>query len=230
MRQTFDETTDPSFGAKHLPLLRAEMAKQGLDGLLVPHEDEHQNEYLPEANDRLAWATGFTGSAGVVVVLPDKAALFVDGRYTLQAGTQVDTGVFTIVHSGETSPEKWLGQNLPAGAKLGYDPWLHTVDGAERLARTCTDAGATAVPTEPDPVDAIWTDRPAPPLGAVVLHEFFAALGRWRRCIHRGGRRAGAHAVAAQAQRPAAWRRAATGRCRPAARRWRGRRAGRRAG
>ena len=84
MRQTFDESTDPSFGSKHVPLIRAAMARQGLDGLLVPHEDEHQNEYLPAANDRLAWATGFTGSAGAAVIMKDKAAVFVDGRYTLQ--------------------------------------------------------------------------------------------------------------------------------------------------
>ena len=82
MRQSFDETTDPSFGAKHLPRVRARMAEQGLDGLLVPHEDEHQNEYLPPANDRLAWLTGFTGSAGAGAVLMDRAAVFADGRYT----------------------------------------------------------------------------------------------------------------------------------------------------
>src|SRR6516165_9652530 len=96
MRQTFDETTDPSFGAKHLPRLRQRMAARGLDGFLVPHEDEHQNEYLPEANNRLSWLTGFTGSAGAAVVLADKAAIFVDGRYTLQVRNQVDQGVFEI--------------------------------------------------------------------------------------------------------------------------------------
>src|SRR5713226_1577026 len=96
MRQTFDETTDPSFGAKHAPLIRRAMAQQGLDGFLIPHEDEHQNEYLPAANDRLAWATGFTGSAGAAVLFADKAALFVDGRYTLQAHDQVDPGLFEI--------------------------------------------------------------------------------------------------------------------------------------
>ena len=90
MRQTFDETTDPSFGEKHTPLIRAAMASQGLDGFLIPHEDEHQNEYLPAANDRLAWATGFTGSAGAAVILKDKAAVFVDGRYTVQVREQVD--------------------------------------------------------------------------------------------------------------------------------------------
>src|ERR1700712_421063 len=96
MRQTFQDQADPSFGALHLPLIRDAVARQGLDGLLIPHEDEHQNEYLPDANDRLAWATGFTGSAGAAVVLADKAAVFVDGRYTLQVRDQVDQGVFEI--------------------------------------------------------------------------------------------------------------------------------------
>jgi len=96
MRQTFDETTDPSFGPRHIPLIRQAMERQGLDGFLVPHEDEHQNEYLPAANDRLAWATGFTGSAGAAVILKDKAAVFVDGRYTLQVRDQVDQSLFEI--------------------------------------------------------------------------------------------------------------------------------------
>src|SRR5213596_2345381 len=90
------EATDPSFGPRHVPLIREAMARQGLDGFLVPHEDEHQNEYLPAANDRLAWATGFTGSAGAAVILKDKAAVFVDGRYTLQVRDQVDQGTFEI--------------------------------------------------------------------------------------------------------------------------------------
>src|SRR5271167_4145048 len=96
MRQTFNETTTPAFGREHAPLIRAAMAAQGLDGFLVPHEDEHQNEYLPAANDRLAWATGFTGSAGAAVILRDKAAVFVDGRYTLQVRDQVDGGTFEV--------------------------------------------------------------------------------------------------------------------------------------
>ncbi len=94
MRQTFDDHADPSHGAKHLPLIRAQMKRQDLDGFLIPHEDEHQNEYLPDANERLAWATGFTGSAGAAVVLADRAAVFVDGRYTLQARDQVDPALF----------------------------------------------------------------------------------------------------------------------------------------
>ena len=96
MRQTFDETTDPSFGPRHVPLIRRAMADSGLDGFVVPHEDEHQNEYLPAANDRLAWATGFTGSAGAAVILQDRAAVFVDGRYVLQVRDQVDGGLFSI--------------------------------------------------------------------------------------------------------------------------------------
>src|SRR6202044_744471 len=94
--QTFDETTTPAFGREHAPLIRQAMAAQGLDGFLVPHEDEHQNEYLPAANDRLAWATGFTGSAGAAVILKDKAAIFVDGRYALQVRDQVDTALFEV--------------------------------------------------------------------------------------------------------------------------------------
>src|SRR6202046_5986984 len=96
MRQTFDESTDPSFRRGHAPLIRAAMAAQGLDGFVIPHEDEHQNEYLPAANDRLAWATGFTGSAGAAVLLKDKAAIFVDGRYTLQVRDQGDPAPFEI--------------------------------------------------------------------------------------------------------------------------------------
>jgi Xaa-Pro aminopeptidase len=97
--------------------------------------------------------------------------VFVDGRYTLQAAAQIDPAIFAIVHIVETPPERWLESNLPAGAKLGYDPWLHSADGAERLARACANAAATLSPLEPNPIDAIWTDRPAPPLGAVSLHD-----------------------------------------------------------
>src|SRR6187549_655165 len=108
MRQTFDEQADRTFGAQHLPLIRAEMARQGLDGFLIPHEDEHQNEYLPDANERLAWATGFTGSAGAAVVMTDKAAVFVDGRYTLQVKDQVDTGLFETRDLVEGGVVGWL--------------------------------------------------------------------------------------------------------------------------
>ncbi len=168
--QSFDDPQPAQTGAR-VQALRAELAKRGLSGLILPRADRHQNEYVPPSEERLAWLTGFTGSAGTTVVLADKAALFVDGRYTLAARTQVDTSVFTIVPIADTSPERWLEQNLPSGGKLGYDPWLHTADGAERLGRACATAGATLVPVEPNPIDTIWSDRPAPPLGPVVLHD-----------------------------------------------------------
>src|SRR5262245_9195487 len=169
--QSFDDPAPAQTGPR-VEALRAELSKRGLTGFILPRADRHQNEYVPPSEERLAWLTGFTGSAGTTVVLEDRAALFVDGRYTLQAGMQVDASVFTIVNVGETPPDKWLAKNLTAGAKLGYDPWLHTVDGAEKLARACTDAGATLTPVESNPVDTIWTDRPAPPTGAVTLHDF----------------------------------------------------------
>jgi Xaa-Pro aminopeptidase len=168
--QSFDDP-ERAPTAPRVEALRAELARRGLDGVVLPRADRHQNEYVPPSEERLAWLTGFTGSAGTAIVLADRAALFVDGRYTLQARDQIDPAVFTIVPLAETSPDAWLEANLPSAAKLGYDPWLHTVDGVERLSKAAGNAGATLSPTEPNPVDAIWTDRPAPPSGAVVLHD-----------------------------------------------------------
>ena len=146
-----------------LTALREQLAANRLDGFVVPLTDEHMSEYVGAYAQRLAWLTGFQGSAGSAVVLPAEAAIFVDGRYTLQAQDQVDQSIFAIVHITDTPPERWLESNLIAGAKLGYDPWLHTIDGVERLARACSNAGATAAPIESNPIDMIWTARPAPP-------------------------------------------------------------------
>jgi Xaa-Pro aminopeptidase len=168
--QSFDDP-QPAETAPRVQALRTELVRRGLAGFILPRADRHQNEYVPPCDERLAWLTGFTGSAGTAVILADRAVLFVDGRYTLQAERQLDAAVFSIVHVGETPPERWLEANLTPGTKLGYDPWLHTVDGAERLARACSNAGATLTPAEPDPVDGIWGDRPAPPFGQVVLHD-----------------------------------------------------------
>jgi Xaa-Pro aminopeptidase len=169
--QFFDDPADGAASRPHLAALRAELARRGLDGFIVPRADRYQNEYVPPSDERLAWISGFTGSAGSAILLADRAALFVDGRYTLQASEQVDTDLFEIVHLAETSLDQWIEKTLREGQKLGFDPWLHTVEGAERLAKACAAAGATLVATEPDPVDAVWSDRPAPPLGAVVLHD-----------------------------------------------------------
>ncbi|MFL6949670.1 MAG: aminopeptidase P family protein [Xanthobacteraceae bacterium] len=169
--QTFDDADERAATAARVERLRAELARRGLTGFIVPRADRHQNEYLPASEERLAWLTGFTGSAGVAIVLPERAVIFVDGRYTLQVRDQTDGDVFEVAHLIETPPETWIETSLSAGAKLGYDPWLHTTDAAEKLAKACAAAGAALVPTEPNPIDAIWTDRPAPPLGPVTLHD-----------------------------------------------------------
>ena len=171
MRQSFDEHTDPSFGSKHLPLIREAMAAQGLDGFLAPHEDEHQNEYLPEANDRLAWATGFTGSAGAAVILKDKAAVFVDGRYTLQVRDQVDQKLFEIRDYVDGGVPLYLEQALKPGETIGYDPRLHSPEALERLKTAAAKAGATLKAVDPNPVDLAWgAQRPAQPQAPVVPH------------------------------------------------------------
>jgi Xaa-Pro aminopeptidase len=171
MRQTFDETTNPSFGPKHAPLIRAAMAAQGLDGFLIPHEDEHQNEYLPPANDRLAWATGFTGSAGAAVLLRDKAALFVDGRYTLQARHQVDGGLFEIRDLMDGGVPAYLQAEAKAGWTIGYDPKLHSPDALDRLKAATSKAGAQLAPVASNPLDEAWgSDRPPQPRAPVRPH------------------------------------------------------------
>ncbi|MGI8841134.1 MAG: aminopeptidase P family protein [Caulobacteraceae bacterium] len=171
MRQTFDETTDPSFGPKHLPLIRAAMAEQALDGFLIPHEDEHQNEYLPAANDRLAWATGFTGSAGAAVILKDKAAIFVDGRYALQVRDQVDGAVLEIRDLIEGGPAAWLREAARPGWVIGYDAHLHSPEALERLRAAAAKVGATLKAVEANPLDQAWgAARPAQPAAPVVPH------------------------------------------------------------
>ncbi len=168
--QTFDELADPSKGSQRLALLRDELQRRGLHGFVVPRGDDFQNEYVPPCGERLAWLTGFSGSAGTAVVLDDKAAIFVDGRYTLQVRDQVDTKAFDAIDSGTTTPDAWLKTNAPRDTRIGYDPWLHTPAQVKRLEAATTAAGATLVAVEDNPVDAVWSDRPAPPLGAVVLH------------------------------------------------------------
>lgn len=185
--QTFTDTSEKAASAGRMAALRGALSTRGLDGLIIPHADRQQNEYLPACEERLAWLTGFTGSAGRAIVLGERAVLFVDGRYTLQARDQTDPAVFEVVLISETTPEAWIEANLPAGAKLGYDPWLHTAADVEKLVAACTTAGATLTPADPNPLDPIWTDRPPPPLGAVTLHDLryagedaAAKLGRIR--------------------------------------------------
>jgi Xaa-Pro aminopeptidase len=168
--QTFEDRNERAASAPRVAALRTELARRSLTGFIVPRADRQQNEYVPAAEERLFWLTGFSGSAGAAVVLMERAALFVDGRYTLQAREQVDTTLFEIVRTTETSIEQWLEKTLTSADQLGYDPWLHTSEGAEKLAKACAAAGATLVALEPDLIASLWNDRPDPPLGPVTLH------------------------------------------------------------
>ena len=169
--QSFDDSSERAQSAARVAELRAELGRRGLDGFMVPRADRQQNEYLPASEERLAWLTGFTGSAGAAAVLSDRAALFVDGRYTVQASSQVDSNIFSLEHMVEHPAEQWLEQNLKNGAKLGYDPWLHTSEQAEKLKKACVSAGAELVAVDSNPIDALWRDRPQPPSGVVSLRE-----------------------------------------------------------
>jgi len=156
--------------AEKLARLRAELGRQGVAGFIVPRADEHQGEYVPASAARLGWLTGFTGSAGLAVVLRDKAAVFVDGRYTLQAEAQVDGALYERRHLVEQPATDWIAANLKAGKALGYDPWLLTPGEVERYRAACVRAGGTLAPLAANPVDAIWRDRPAAPTTPAVPH------------------------------------------------------------
>ena len=156
---------------ERLEALRAELDRLGVDGFLVPVADEHQGEFLAARARRLTWLTGFSGSAGIAVVLAERAAIFVDGRYTLQLRDQVDDALFERRHLTLAPPAEWLAEALGRGARLGYDPWLHTVDGLTPFTKACERIGAELVALEANPVDAVWQDQPPPPLAPVVVHE-----------------------------------------------------------
>ena len=168
--QTFEEPETGVALTARLAAFRGELARRQLNGFVVPRADQQQNEYVAASEERLAWLTGFTGSAGLAIVLAQTAAVFVDGRYTLQAGKQVDAKAFAIEPLVEPPPEDWLARHLARGDRLGFDPWLHTFAAAERLAAACARAGAELIAVENNPLDAVWTERPAPPLGAVSIH------------------------------------------------------------
>jgi Xaa-Pro aminopeptidase len=168
--QTFE---DPEAGVAltaRLAAFREELARRKLTGFVVPRADAQQNEYVAPSEERLAWLTGFTGSAGMAVVLTQAAAVFVDGRYTLQAAKQVDRKAWGVEPLADPPPENWLAKHLGAGDRLGFDPWLHTSAAAERLATACAKAGAELVAVDSNPLDSVWTERPAPPLGPVAVH------------------------------------------------------------
>ena len=171
MFQTFEDQSEGARAAERLEALRAELIKHQLDGFIVPHSDEYQNEYLPPNAERLSWISGFTGSAGMVIVLKDRAAIFVDGRYTLQVQDQVDADLFEIHHLIEMPPANWLETTLQPGQRIGYDAWLHTSNSVKRLKQACEKAKAELVSVVQNPLDTVWTDRPPAPQAKMRVHD-----------------------------------------------------------
>ncbi len=151
--QTFEEPEGGVALTARLAALREELARRKLMGFVVPRADQQQNEYVAPSEERLAWLTGFTGSAGLAIVLAKEAAIFVDGRYTLQAAKQVDRKAWQIEPLVDPPPEHWLTRHLATGDRLGFDPWLHTSAAAERLAAACAKAGAELVAVDSNPVE-----------------------------------------------------------------------------
>jgi Xaa-Pro aminopeptidase len=186
-----------------LASLRAELARAGVDGFIVPRSDEYLGEYVPPSGERLAWLTGFTGSAGMAIVLPDRAAVFTDGRYTTQVAQQTDPALWERRHITEEPPAAWLKDHA-AGKRIGYDPWLHPQAALDRLAAS----GAILVPLPANPLDAIWADRPAAPTApAEPWPEEFAgrSAAEKREAIARELREAGQDAVILADAHSVAW-------------------------
>ena len=154
-----------------LDALRTELEKRGLHGFVVPISDEHMSEYVGSYAQRLHWLTGFGGSAGSAVVLKDKAAMFTDGRYTVQVREQVDGKLYDYEDVPATSPAKWIAANAPEGARIGYDAWLHGIGWAEEAEKLFAKKGIELVPVDGNPIDAVWADRPEPSKAAAVPHE-----------------------------------------------------------
>lgn len=171
MKQSFDVKGGPHIGRANLPSLRAEMAKQSLDGFYIPHDDEYQNEYLPDANERLMWATGFSGSYGSALIFADTAALFIDGRYTIQAAEQTDHDLFIRVGVPDPGPFGWLAAQDLANKTFGYDPAVMTPNGVAALTRAARKAGASVKAVTQSPLDLAWTDRPQQPTAPIHPHD-----------------------------------------------------------
>lgn len=162
---------NPGASKERLQKLRAEMTAEQVDGFIIPLNDEFHGEAAPAAAERLKWLTGFTGSAGVAAVLKDKAAIFVDGRYTLQVQNEVDTSLFTPRHVSEEPMSAWLAENMSAGETLAIDPWLHTENNMAALKKTTTSIGVKLTSVSVNLIDRVWEDRPLAPLALVQPQE-----------------------------------------------------------
>ena len=171
MFQSFDVKSAPQFGRERVTALRAKFAALGIDGFLVPRADEYQGEYVPASAERLSWITGFTGSAGIALITQREAVVYVDGRYTTQLVEQVDGSVFTGGDLVNEPPHLWIPKNAPKGFRLGIDPWLHAGAEVRRLEKALAEIDGVLVLLDANPLDAIWTDRPAEPMGAVAIQK-----------------------------------------------------------
>ena len=170
MFQTFTSSSNSSNGPERLSALREEMRKHDVTMFLIPHADEHQNEYLPERAERLAWLTGFTGSAGYCIATLDEAVAFTDGRYTVQINEQIDKSVFSAENSVETPPSQWLEKNAGSKDIIAYDPWLITINQLKTFKKAAKKAGSDLKPVE-NLIDKVWSDQPSEPIGMVSIHD-----------------------------------------------------------
>ncbi len=171
MFQTYDPPEGRQSGAERVEKLRQLMAKAGLDAVLVPRADEHQGEYVAPSAERLKWLTGFSGSAGLAAVGRTAAALFVDGRYVVQAPSQVDTHIFEVLQAPMAKFDEWLAKHLKTGGVVGFDPKLHTAAWIEDLAKALKPRGIKLRALATNLVDRVWgRERPGPARGAVVPH------------------------------------------------------------
>jgi Xaa-Pro aminopeptidase len=177
MVQAVDTPSEPAATSARVAALRAELRRQGLDGFIIPRQDEFQGDSVAPYAERLRWLTGFAGSWGTAIVLPDRAAIFVDGRYTIQVREQVNLDLFTPLHLIDEPPPAWLEKNLTKGQVIGYDPWLLTGDQVQRYERAVEKAGATLKAAETSPVDAVWTEQPSRP-GAPIETQPTQFAGR----------------------------------------------------
>ena len=209
MFQTFEPISDRSFAGKHLPLLRAEMKARYIDGIIVPHDDEYQNEYIPAYAERLMWVSGFSGSAGGAIIFHDSAVIFTDGRYTLQVRQQADADYFTYVDITQTTPDQWLkAGGAKKSARIGYDPMLHTGANVKLLREAAENAGFDLVRIIENPINAAWKDQPPHPKTPAKPHgeEFAGKLSAEKRgTIAKQLREAGADGVLITAPPSVAW-------------------------
>lgn len=208
MKQNFDVKGGPQIGRANVPQLRSKLAETGLDGFYVPHEDEYQNEYLPDANERLAWVSGFTGSFGSALIMTARAAIFVDGRYTIQAAEQTDPDLFERVAVPDPGAFGWIAAQDFSGQRIGYDPALMTPNDVQAFETAAKKAGATIVAVTTNPIDEAWQDRPSQPQAPVIPHNLEHAgqsSEDKRRAIAASLTDAGADAVVITAPASIAW-------------------------